>query len=109
MAVKFLERLRRKRPELASTPELVRSPVVPPSVSLNDFTVTVDTAHSGGDRLVLALDRDGEPTLHMQVHIQQFMWLIEDPDQFAAAYSQREHWVDPYAERPPAELAEVTA
>jgi hypothetical protein len=66
------------------------------TVSIHDFVVTIDTEASGGDKLVLHLDREGEPTLHMQVHVKQFMWLLDDPDQFAGAYAQRSHWVDPY-------------
>lgn len=70
-------------------------------VSIHDFTITVDTQVSGGDRLVLRLDRDGEPTLSMQIHKDQFMWLLDDPAQFSLAYAQREHWVDPYAASEP--------
>lgn len=67
-------------------------------VTIHDFTVTVDTEASGGDKLVLRLAREGEPTLSMQAHVTQFMWLLDDPDQFAVAYAERANWVDPYAE-----------
>lgn len=106
MASLFKRLFRRSRPVEPAGP-LVVSPFQPASdaVSLDDFTVTIDTRHSRGDKLVLHLDRDGEPTLHMQVHVKQFMWLLEDPDQFAQAYSARAHWVDPYAEQPEPEPA----
>lgn len=111
MTVKdIVRRLTRRKPSIEAVkpePVVLRPVGAPPAVSLDDFTVTVDTAASGGDRLVLRLSRERQPTLHMQVHIQQLMWLIDDPDQFAAAYAQRERWVDPYAEPAP-ELAEVT-
>lgn len=66
-------------------------------VSLDDFVVTVDTKASGGDKIVLRLARRGEKTLCMQAHMTQFMWLIDDPEEFARAYQHRAHWVDPYA------------
>lgn len=84
MAVKWVRRLFRKASDERP-------------VSLADFVVTIDTKASGGDKLVLHLDRHGEKTLHMQAHITQFMWLIDDPEEFARAYAHRAHWVDPYA------------
>lgn len=80
------------------------------AVALADFVVTVDTVASGGDRLVLHLAREGEPTLHMQVGVEQFMWLLNDPNHFAEAYAARAQWADPYAVPEPGEdLAEVDA
>lgn len=67
-----------------------------PVTSLNDFTVTVVTALSGSDKLVLHLDRKGQKTLAMQIHKDHFMWLLDDPEQFVGAYEQRANWVDPY-------------
>ncbi len=72
--------------------------------SLADFVVTIDTKASGGDKIVVHLDRPGEPTLHMQAHITQFMWLIDDPEEFARAYAHRAHWVDPYATQAPQQV-----
>lgn len=94
-----LFKLFRRRRKVEPAGPLVVSPFQrrADALSLHDFTVTIDTRYSCGDKLVLHLDRDGEPTLHMQVHVQQFFWLLEDPDQFAQAYAARAHWVDPYA------------
>lgn len=102
--MKLWNRLRRKRPSAVVGPVTVVPVGGPPRVtpvSLHDFTVTIDTRHSrsgehGYHKLVLHLDREGEPTLHMQVDVQQFFWFLEDPDQFAQAYAARAHWVDPY-------------
>jgi hypothetical protein len=105
-----LARLRRRGPTPAPEPApAVEQLVVTPSgrhepTSLNDFTVTVDTKASGGDRLVLHLDREGEPTLHMQVAVAQLMWLLDDPAMFAEAYAHRANWADPYATPEPVEV-----
>jgi hypothetical protein len=57
-----------------------------PPVSIHDFTITVDTQESGGDKLVVRLDRAGQPTLHMACSATQLLWVIDDPDYFTNAY-----------------------
>lgn len=81
----------------------------PRQVSVHDFTITVDTKASGGDRLVLHWARKREATLHMQVTPTQFMWLLDDPDEFARAYAARAQWADPYAQPTQRPAVEVTA
>jgi hypothetical protein len=56
------------------------------TVSIKDFTVTVDTEASGGDKLVLHLDREGQPRLSIACGTAQLMWIIEDPDHFTNGY-----------------------
>lgn len=55
-------------------------------VSIHDFTVTVDTRESGGDKVVLHLDRDGQPRLTIACGVAQLMWVIDDPDHFTNGY-----------------------
>lgn len=57
-----------------------------PQVSIHDFTVTVDTRASEGDKVVLRLDRAGHETLHVPCSSQQLVWLLNDPDYFASGY-----------------------
>lgn len=57
-----------------------------PQVSIHEFTVTVDTRASEGDKVVLRLDRDGHETLHVPCSSQQLVWLLNDPDYFANGY-----------------------
>lgn len=55
-------------------------------VSIHDFTVTVDTEESGGDKLVVHLDRAGQPRLTMACAASQLLWVIDDPEYFRNAY-----------------------
>lgn len=55
-------------------------------VSIHDFTVTVDTRESGGDKVVLHLDRPGQPRLTIACGAAQLLWVIDDPDHFANGY-----------------------
>lgn len=54
--------------------------------TIHDFRVTVDTEKSGGDRLVVHLDREGQPTLTMACSATQLLWVIDDRDYFGNAY-----------------------
>lgn len=55
-------------------------------VTIHDFTVTVDTPSSGGDKLVLHLDRDGQPRLTIACSATQLLWIIDDPEHFTNGY-----------------------
>jgi hypothetical protein len=55
-------------------------------VTIHDFTVTLDTQESGGDKLVLHLDRAGQPRLSIACGVAQLMWVIEDPEHFVNGY-----------------------
>lgn len=57
------------------------------AVSIHDFAITVDTKASVGDKLVVNLDRDGEPTLVMQCGAPQLLWIIQDPAMFTGWYA----------------------
>lgn len=56
------------------------------AVSIHDFTVTVATRQSGGDKIVLHLDRDGQPRLTIACSSAQLLWLVDDPELFPNAY-----------------------
>lgn len=58
-----------------------------PDVSIHDFTLTVVTRESSGDKLVCRLDRDGE-SITMVCGTAQLMWVIEDPELFTGWYAQ---------------------
>ena len=73
------------------------APTAPP---ITDVVIIVDTERSAGDRLVLRLDADGEPTTWMACGPAQLMWMINDPDYFwPAAWAMGRH-------TDPADLAE---
>jgi hypothetical protein len=55
-------------------------------LSIRDFVVTVDTRASGGDKVVLHLDRDGQPRLTIACSSAQMLWVIDDPELFPNAY-----------------------
>ena len=57
-----------------------------PTPTIHEFTVTVDTEQSGEDKLVVNLDRAGQPTLHMACSATQLLWVIDDPEYFEKAY-----------------------
>lgn len=63
------------------------APDAPAPVSIHDFTITVDTRASVGDKLVAHLDRDGQPTLVMECGAPQLLWVIQDPEMFATWYA----------------------
>lgn len=54
--------------------------------TIHDFTVTVDTAESGGDKLVVHLDRAGAQRLTMACSATQLLWVIDDRDYFANGF-----------------------
>lgn len=56
------------------------------TATIHDFTVTVDTEASEGDKVVLRLDRAGQQTLHVPCSSQQLVWLLNDPEYFAQGY-----------------------
>jgi hypothetical protein len=57
-----------------------------PTLTIHDFTVTVDTKACDGDKVVLRLDRDGQQTLHVPCSSQQLVWLLNDPEYFSNGY-----------------------
>lgn len=58
------------------------------TLSIKDFTVTLDTELSEGDKLVLHLDRrDGAvPRLTLPFGGQQLSWAVQDPEYFEGGY-----------------------
>lgn len=60
-------------------------------VTIHDFVVTVDTEASGGDKLVLHLDREGQPRLTIACGVTQLGWIIDDPDHFTNGYRSSLH------------------
>lgn len=61
-------------------------PTPTPDLSLDDFTVTVDTENSGNDKIVLHLDRDGQPRLTLPFGQSQLLWALDDPTYFTGGY-----------------------
>jgi hypothetical protein len=56
------------------------------TVSIHDFTVTIDTRACEGDKVVLRLDRVGQSTLHVPCSAQQLVWLLNDPEYFSNGF-----------------------
>lgn len=55
-------------------------------LSIHDFTVTLDTRESKGSKVVLHLDREGQPRLTIACGAEQLLWVCEDDDYFAQGY-----------------------
>lgn len=54
--------------------------------SIHDFTVTLDTRDTKSAKVVLHLDRDGQPRLTIAVGTEQLVWVCEDDDYFTQGY-----------------------
>lgn len=55
-------------------------------LSIHDFVATVDTRASGGDKVVLHLDRDGQPRLTIACSASQLLWIVDDSELFINGY-----------------------
>lgn len=55
-------------------------------LSIHDFVVTVDTRASGGDKIVLNLDREGQPRLTIACSASQLLWIVDDSELFINGY-----------------------
>jgi hypothetical protein len=64
----------------------------PAAPAITDVVIIVDTERSKGDRLVLRLDAEGEPTAWMACGATQLQWMINDADYYwPAAWSMGRH------------------
>lgn len=54
--------------------------------SIHDFTVTLDTRATAAQKVVLHLDREGQPRLTIACGVEQLVWVCEDDDYFTQGY-----------------------
>lgn len=54
--------------------------------SIHDFTVTLDTHATGAQKVVVHLDREGQPRLTIACGVEQLVWVCEDDDYFTQGY-----------------------
>jgi len=54
--------------------------------SIHDFTVTLDTRETKSAKVVLHLDRDGQPRLTIACGAEQLVWVCEDDLYFTQGY-----------------------